>query len=80
MISLWGGWLLPIFKRELGWLLYMRWFALDKCVIVIIRIILYCSMEGWAAMMEVWLIVVARHPTADGLLGREDHLMLQRKK
>ena len=75
LISLWGGWLLAVLKQELGWLLHVRWFALNKCVIVV-RIIIDWSMEGRAAVMEVWIIVVTRHPTAEGFLGREDHLML----
>jgi hypothetical protein len=34
-------------------------------------------MEGRAAVMEVVVVVVARHHTAQGFLGREDHLMLR---
>lgn len=67
---------MPVFKHELGPLLYVRWFALNKCIIIV-RIIIDRSMEGRTAMMEIWVFMVARHSTVDGLLGREDHLMLQ---
>ena len=56
-------------------LLHVRRFALNKRVIVV-RIVIDWSVEGWAAVMEVLIVMVTRHTTAEGFLGREDHLVL----